>query len=112
MEIVGKMVKVRFKRYFKEQKLWVFFGRILSVEHNCFVVEGKGVVSFYDPIPAKHKALVDEEPRVLLIPRDNVAHVRILPDGFDINRIEFMSRGVRDFVKVEGGPDTSIGESV
>jgi hypothetical protein len=53
---------------------------------------------------------IDEQIRTLLIPRDNIAHIRILPDDFDIENIEIEERGIRYFIRVKGGPHTSIGE--
>ena len=109
IELRGKMVKIRYRRYFQEQKTWVFLGRILSYDRGCFVVEGKGVIIH---LAAVERVLIDEEPRVLIIPRDNIAHIRVLPDEFDIGKIEVVEKGMRLFARVPGAPDTSIGETL
>jgi len=105
--IVGKMVKVRFRRYFADQKLWVFIGKVLEFTESWVTVEGKALVIFKgraDPVD------IDNEPRVLVIPRENIAHIRVLPDNFDINDVRTEEKRFRMYVKVDGGPDTSISE--
>ena len=105
--IVGKIVKIRFKRYFAEQKLWVFIGRVREFTENWVVVEGKGIVVFKgraDP------ADVDGAIRTLVVPRDHIAHIRVLPDTFDVGNIRVRSDKFRLYVEVDGGPDSSISE--
>lgn len=102
----GKMVKIRFKRYFPEQRLWVFLGKILMMSENWIEVEGKAIILTRGGLTPH----IDEESRVIVVPRENIAHMRILPEEFDLSQIKIETRGTRQFVKVEGGPDTSIGE--
>ncbi len=109
MELAGKIVKIRFKRYFARQKLWVFLGKIRHVETEWFAVEGRGIVGLYGPVD---RMMVDQELRTLVIPWNNVAHIRILPDSFDIRNIRMETKGARDFIRVDDGPDTSIGEDL
>ena len=103
----GKMVKVRFKKYFVEQRLWVFLGKVLMMDNFWLQVEGKGIVIFKGQPPQ-----IDEKERIILVPRDNIAHIRILPDDFDLSKIEIEAGkfALRNYVKVKGEPDTSIGE--
>ncbi|HPP67113.1 MAG TPA: hypothetical protein PKX05_04265 [bacterium] len=103
----GRMVKIRYKKYFEQQRLWVFIGRVINFSENWLVVEGKGLIVSKGKVSPVD---IDEESRVLLIPRDNIAHIRILPDDFDISNIEIEEIGFRYFVRVKGGPNTSIGE--
>ncbi len=107
MELEGAMVKIRFKKYFSEQRQWVLIGKVLEMTENWIMVNGKGVI--------QHRGMgceVDEEPRVVIVPRDNIAHIRILPDNFNIGKITIVTRGGRNFAKVTDGPDTSIGEEL
>ncbi|MCM8830025.1 MAG: hypothetical protein NC824_03400 [Candidatus Omnitrophica bacterium] len=105
--IEGKIVKVRFKKYFSEQKGWVFIGKVLKFTENWIMLDGKGIIVIKGSV---HPADVDAEKRVLLIPRENIAHIRILPDNFDIDNIKIETRGTRIFAAVKDGPDTSISE--
>lgn len=105
--IEGKIVKVRFKKFFPEQKLWVFIGKVLKFTENWIMIEGKGIVVMRGQVSPVD---IDKERRIILIPRDNIFHLRILPDDFDVDNIEVVEKGLRLFVKVKGGPDTSISE--
>ena len=88
-----------------EQRHWVFVGKVLEFSDAWLKVDGRGIVSVKGQVKP---ADVDPEPRVLVIPRENIAHIRLLPDSFDIQKIEFAARGTRAFIKVPGGTDTSI----
>jgi hypothetical protein len=105
--IEGKIVKIRFKKYFVEQRLWVFIGKVIKFTENWVMVDGKGIVIMKGKVTPVD---VDKEKRVILIPRENISHIRILPDDFDIENIEIIERDMRLFVKVKNGPDTSISE--
>ena len=105
--IEGKIVKIRFKKYFSEQRLWVFIGKVLKFTENWVMVDGKGIVIMKGKITPVD---IDKEKRIILIPRENISHIRILPDDFDIENIEIVERDMRIFVKVKNGPDTSISE--
>lgn len=103
----GDFVSVRFKRHFPEQRLWVFVGQVHQVTEHWIEVEGKAIVfntGQTDPID------IDEEPRTLACPRENIAHVRILPDNFDIRTIQTYRRNTRWYIKVEGAPDACLAE--
>jgi hypothetical protein len=103
----GKKVRIRLKRHFIEQKLWVFLGETLEFTENWVMVNGRGILFLKGDVEPLD---IDEEPRVLLIPRDNIAHIRVLPDNFDVSDIRIGYQGRRVCVAVEGAPYTSIGE--
>ncbi len=107
IQITGKIVKIRFKKYFEEQRLWVFVGKVIDFSENWLMVEGKGLIVSKGKITPVD---IDEDIRTLIIPKDNIAHIRILPDDFDISNIEVEERGIRYFIRGKGGPHTSIGE--
>ena len=37
----GTIVKIRFRRYFKEQRLWVFVGKVLESKDGWIKIHGK-----------------------------------------------------------------------
>ena len=105
--IIGNMVKIRTKRYFDRQPLWVIVGKVLDFSESWVKIEGKGIGFFQgkvDPVD------VDKETRVLLLPRDNIAHIGILPDDYDITKINVERKGFRYYIKIKGAPDASLGE--
>ncbi|MDD3725749.1 MAG: hypothetical protein PHI44_00915 [Candidatus Ratteibacteria bacterium] len=105
--IEGKIVKVRFKKYYADQKVWVFIGNVLKFTENWIMLDGKGILIMKGAV---HPVDIDLERRNILIPRENIAHIRILPDSFDVDNIHIETRGIRIFAAVKGGPDTSISE--
>ena len=105
--ITGKMVRVRLKRYFVEQRQWVLIGRVQDSTESWLTIEGKAIViskGHAQPID------IDQDVRVLMVPRENIAQMRILPDDFDMSVIVTEIKGARVFVKVKDAPDTAIGE--
>jgi len=103
----GKMVRIRQRRYFPEQKLWAFVGNVTDFSENWVCLEGKGIVVVRGKsVPAE----IDEAPRPLMIPRDNIANIRILPHDFDLDHIEICFEGIKVGIKVKGAPDTWISE--
>ncbi|MCM8785783.1 MAG: hypothetical protein NC827_03370 [Candidatus Omnitrophica bacterium] len=105
--IEGKIVKIRFKKYYSEQRLWVFIGKVLKFTDNWIMIEGKGIIVMKGQVSPVE---IDKEKRIIIVPRENISHIRILPDDFDIDNIEVITKGLRIFVKVKSGPDTSISE--
>lgn len=110
--IKGKKVKIRFKRSFDRQPLWVFVGNVTEFTEQWVTIEGKGICLFIgSAIPLKTAPIdIDSESRTLLIPRESIAHIRILPDDFDFDNMEIERKGLRNFLKVKNGPDASLGE--
>jgi hypothetical protein len=105
--IEGKVVKVRFKKYFAEQRLWVFIGKTIKFSENWIMLEGKGILVSRGTLTPVD---IDKEKRIILIPNNNIAHIRVLPENFDVDNIEIHIKGVRIFAGVKNGPDTSISE--
>lgn len=103
----GKIVKIRFKRYFSSQKLWIFVGEVLEFTETWVKINGKGIIFTSGQLEPFN---IDEEARSLLVPRDNIAHIRILPEDFDIEKIEIYRDKNRWYIKVANAPDASLGE--
>ena len=107
MKLEGAIVKIRFKKYFSEQRQWVLIGKVLEMGENWIMINGKGIIQNLE-----RGYEIDAQARVMLVPRDNIAHIRILPENFNIRKITIVTRAGRDFAKVTDGPDTSIGEEL
>jgi len=105
--IVGKMVRVRLRRDFFEQRLWVFVGKVIKFTEGWVTIEGKGLTVLKR---AQLEVDVEDEPRVVVIPRDNIAIIRVLPDDFDMMNIRTVNKGHKLCLVVDGGPDATIVE--
>jgi len=103
----GKNVRVRLRRNFEEQKPWVFVGKVDQMSENWLALTGKGILI----IRGKTRPVeIDDELRQMVIPRDNIANVRVLPDDFGLDEIEVFHEGIRVGIGVKGAPNTWIGE--
>jgi len=105
--IVGKMVRLRLRRDFFEQRLWVFVGKVLGFTESWIMIEGKGLTVLQR---GQLDVDVENELRTVLIPRDNVAIIRVLPDDFDMTCIRTINKGHKLCLVVDGGPDATIAE--
>lgn len=105
--IQGKMVRVRLRRDFVEQRLWVFVGKVLEFSEHWMMVEGKGLIVLKR---AQLDVEIENEMRIVLIPRENIAIVRVLPDDFDMVNIRTVRKGHKLCLVVDGAPDATIVE--
>lgn len=53
---------------------------------------------------------IEDELRVVVIPRDNIAIIRVLPNNFDITNIRTVTKGHKLCLVVDGAPDATIAE--
>ncbi len=106
--IEGKKVKVRFKKLFSEQRMWVFIGKVIKFSENWVMLDGRGILITKGQV---NPVDMDKESRVILVPNSSIAHIRVLPDSFDVANIQLETRGIRIFAKVEGSAPTSITET-
>lgn len=53
---------------------------------------------------------IDEQMRSIILPRDNIANIRVLPDGFDMNNITVITEGNTLGINVDDAPTAWIGE--
>jgi len=105
--IIGKMVRVRLRRDFFEQRLWVFVGKVMGFTENWVMIEGKGLTVLQR---GELDVEVENELRHVVIPRDNIAIIRVLPDTFDMTNIRTVNKGHKLCLVVDGGPDATIAE--
>ena len=105
--MTGKMVRIRTRRLFEEQKPWAFLGKVEVMSEHWIQICGKGIVIVKGKT---HPIEIDVGLRQLLIPRENIANIRILPDDFDLDKIEICYEGIKIGVRVEGAPDAWISE--
>ncbi len=126
----GKIVRVRLRRDTDVQPAWVMVGKVIDFTDYWVTVEGKGITVFRRKVRTRSSmavrglrivqddpdtgqmvpAMVDEEPRTVVVPRDNINNVRILPDDFDLNNIRIVVSGQRVDLVVDGAPNSPIDE--
>ena len=102
----GKKVKIRFKRYFPEQRVRVFVGTVLEMNNDWIKAQGKN----YFLVKGDAKPRIDEIDKIVGIPRDNIYSIRVLPDDFDLENLSFETVDLRMVIKIPGAQAASISE--
>lgn len=102
-----RMVRVKLKKHFQEQKPISFIGKCTAFSEAWLVIEGKTLMV------ARHVAnsvQIDSHPAHHVIPRENVESIRVLPDTFDIADIKITTEGQQLRVVVDGKRDCFVAE--
>ena len=107
MEFKGKVVRFSMRHTFQEQRLWVFVGRVIDYSENWLCIEGKGLIVLKR---AGISVEIDDECRKLMLPRETINVIRILPDDFDVDNIEAINEGHKLCLKVNGAPNATIAD--
>ena len=102
----GKKVKIRFKRYFPEQRVRVFVGTVLEMNNDWIKAQGKN----YFLVKGDAKPRIDEIDKIVGVPRDNIYSMRVLPDDFDLESLSFETIDLRMVIKIPGAQAASISE--
>ena len=102
-----RMVRIKMKKHYHEQKPMSFFGKCTVVTETWLAVEGKSVmVARREP----NGVQIDSHLTQVVIPRENIDSIRVLPDTFDLNNIQITTEGQQLRVVVDGKRDCFIGE--
>jgi hypothetical protein len=104
----GKNVHIRLKRQFLEQKLWSYIGKVTAMSENWIALDAKGVFVLKG---LSRPVSVDDAVRTMVLPRESVLSVRVLPDDFSLEKVEVMYDGTKLGINVPGGPPAWIGEA-
>lgn len=84
-----------------------YVGKCTAFSDFWVVIEGRGVmVARSQP----NNVQVDKDRAAILIPRDNVESIQVLPDNFDTKKIQITTEGQQLHMIVDGAADSYIGE--
>lgn len=102
-----RLVRVKLKKYCQEQRPRSFVGRVTGFSNHWIVIEGRGVMLAR---AQSNGAQVDAKPTHVLIPRDNVDHIHVLPDAFDVKNLQFTTEGQQVVMVVPNAQSCFLGE--
>jgi len=124
--LTGKMVRVRMRRSFQQQRTWVYIGRVERTDGRLMLINCKSLLIQGHEEMREHRVgsmnvrgemsgrtlpiYIDSDLRLIAVPYDNIANIRVLPDDFDLDHIEVKAVEGRYGMTVPGAPDTWIGE--
>jgi hypothetical protein len=105
--IKDKMVRVKLRKHFHEQRPMLFVGKVTGFSENWVILHAKGLMlSRSQP----NGVQIDAKPSAMLIPRDNIDSIRVLPDSFDLETIKITTDGQQIRMVVESAQDALLGE--
>ncbi len=105
--IKDKMVRVKMKKHYHEQKPMLYVGKVTGFSEEWIVLHAKGMmITRSQP----NGVQIDGKPSALLIPRGSIESIRVLPDNFDINTIKITTEGQQIRMVVDGAPDAFLAE--
>ena len=85
----------------------LYVGKVSGFSEEWIILHAKGMMlSRNQP----NGVQIDEKPSAILIPRDNIDSIRVLPDNFDINTIKITTEGQQIRMVVDGAQDALLGE--
>lgn len=102
-----RIVRVKLKKQYQEQRPWSYIGKVTAQNDFWVGMEAVGVmVSRQQPGAVQ----VDKRPTVVVIPRDNIETIVVLPDNFDWQNLKATTDGQQIQVIVDGKRDVFVGE--
>jgi len=105
--IKDRMVRVKLKKFYKEQKPFCFVGKVTAFSEGWVVLEAKGIMLSR---AQSNGVQVDSRANPVMIPRESIESIRLLPDNYDINNITVTTEGQQLRLVVDGPRDVFIGE--
>ncbi len=102
------MVLVKLKQYYHGQKPSFFIGKILEASEGWVTIHGKGIL--FDTGKSKPVSTHDEA-RTIIYPKENIAHIRILPDHFDIALLDVYLDKNNWYLRISDAPDACLAET-
>ncbi|MFP4500348.1 MAG: hypothetical protein ACLFTT_05055 [Candidatus Hydrogenedentota bacterium] len=104
--IKDRIVRVKCKKAFHEEKPWCYVGKVTAFNDHWVVLEARGLmITRQNPQGVQ----VDTKPQAIMIPRENIETIRILPDNFDMANMQFTTDNQKLLLVVEGAPHAFIG---
>ncbi len=105
--IKDRIVRVKLKKFYKEQKPFSFVGKVTAFSEGWVVLDARGIMLSR---AQSNGVQVDSRANPVMIPRENIESIRVLPDNYDINNITVTTEGQQLKLVVDGPRDVFIGE--
>ncbi len=105
--IKDRIVRVKLKKYFKEQKPMCYVGKVTAFSENWVVMDAKGLMLSR---LQQNGVQIDAKSNPVMIPRESIDSIRVLPDNFDINKMDVTTEGQQLRLVVDGPRDVFLGE--
>jgi hypothetical protein len=105
--IKDRIVRVKLKKNFREQRPLCYVGKCTAFSDCWVVLDARGVMlSRIQP----NGAQIDEKSSPVVIPRESIDSIRVLPDNFDVANMKITTQGQQLQLVVDGARDCFLGE--
>lgn len=105
--IKDRMVRAKLKKSFHEQRPMSYVGKVTAFNDFWVALEAVGVmVARSQP----NNIQIDKHRSAVLVPRDNIESIVLLPDNFDVKAIKITTEGQQIQMMVTGAAHVYIGE--
>lgn len=102
-----RIIRIRLKKNFHEQKPLCYLGKCTAFNDFWVVVDARCImITRTQP----NSVQIDKTPSAMVIPRDNIESIRVLPDNFDTENMQVTTEGQQLRIVVDGKRDCYIGE--
>jgi len=105
--IKDRVVRVKLKKHFHEQRPISYLGKITAFNDNWLVIEAR-MLMLVRSQPSGVQA--DPKPSAIMVPRENIESIRVLPDNFNLEDLRFTTEGQQLRLIVDGQRDCYLGE--
>lgn len=102
-----RMVRVKLIKRYHEQRPQSFVGKVTAFNDAWVVMEAKGLMLCRN-LP--NSVQIDPKTAPVVIARDNIESIRVLPDNFDMNNIQVTTEGQQLRLVVPNAASCFIGE--
>jgi len=105
--IKDRFVRIKMVKRHPNQRPMSYVGKVTAFSENWVVVDGKGIMlSRHDPLGVQ----IDKVSSAMMIPRESIESIRVLPDNFNMAKLNVTTNGQQLVLLVDGQRDAFIGE--
>ena len=106
MKLVGKKVKIRWRRSFPEERVRVMIGTVTDMDDTLMRAKGR----FFFLAKGETEPRLDDFDKDVVIPFSSINVIRVLPDDMDLENLEYETVWNRILVRVPDGESTTLSE--
>jgi hypothetical protein len=105
--IKDRVVRVKLIKRYSEQRPISYVGKVTAFSENWVILEAKTIMLSRH---SSNGAQIDDKAQAMMIPRDNIESIRILPDNFDLDNLQLTTNEQQLVLVVDGTRDAFLGE--
>lgn len=105
--IKDRIVRIKLKKNFQQHRPLSYVGKVTAFTDGWVVVDAKAILVCRSQ---PNGAQIDKATSAIMVPKENIESIRVLPDNFDLNTITITTDGQQIQMVVDRAADCYIGE--